>query len=198
MNNLEIEYDIKSYTDNKSVALMCPQCYELVGTIKQKITTEIFLDKNGRAKFYGHNINFQIDGYCDYCDEYIEEFLTIDADIAASISLLNKKGWKTNFCCSGHENSVDAYIYFRNNKYLKYIATIPKGWKVDVNDYTKLNSFIIRSKYGKYDPTELYEWAKILYTLPDISKIRCTDRDLIENLLNFGKDQLYFNDEETK
>ena len=199
MNNFGIEYENKSCTDNKNFAIMCPVCYQLVGTIKQKITTEIFLDKNGREKIYGHNMIFQIDGYCEYCDEYIEEFVTIDADIAASISLLNHKGYKTRYCCAGHENSEEAYIYFKNNRYLKYIGILPKGWRIDVNDYVYRHDFIIRAKYGKYNPVELEEWVTGLPILTnDKTKMKyITDKELMEILLNLDKDQLDFNNGET-
>ena len=51
MKNFGIEYENKSCTDNKNLAIMCPVCYQLVGTIKQKITTEIFLDKERISQF---------------------------------------------------------------------------------------------------------------------------------------------------
>lgn len=192
-----IEYESKTVRDDKIICLMCPECFDIVGTIKQKLEVEFFSNKNGKKKIYGHNIRFMIDGYCDTCDQYIDEFIEIDADIAATISLLNQKGWKTLFCCAGHENSTLAYIYFKNNKYLKYIKTVPNGWKIDVKDYTIRKEFIIRAKYNCYDKYELYDWAESLPMLEDVNKLKTiSDEELSKILLDFSKDQLDFNDEE--
>lgn len=190
----------KVITDNKTLALVCPKCFNIVGACKQEFRVD-FTRKEEPAKFYGHSINIQVDGFCDECGEYIEEFLTIDGDIAATISLLNQKGWKTLFSCAGHGNSTSAYIYFKSNKYLQYIMAnfLPKGWKIDVDDYILKRDFIIRSTYNHYDIYELYEWANKLPILPDISKItKLPDDELLKIILNFPEEQLEFNDDKTK
>lgn len=193
-----IEYESKTVRDDKIICLMCPECFDLVGTIKQKLEVEFFSNKNGKKKIYGHNIRFMIDGYCDTCDQYIDEFIEIDADIAPAISLLNQKGWKTLFCCAGHENSTLAYIYFKNINYLKYIKSIPNGWKVDIEDYTHRKEFIIRAEYNCYDKYELYNWAQRLPTLLEVNELkRVSDEEFLKILLDFPKDQLDFNDGET-
>ena len=195
----KVEYGCKKITENKNICLMCPECYDLVGSIRQKLDIDFYTDNNGHEKFYSHTIHFQIEGYCDNCDRYIEEFIEIDADIAPTISLLNQKGWKTLYCCAGHEDSNDAYIYFKNNRYLKYIGILPKGWKVDIKDYTVMKDFIIRAKYNCYDKFELYEWAEKLPILPDTAKIRTIpEEELIKNLLNLSKDQLDLNEDKTQ
>lgn len=194
----KIQTVTKIINDNKSVALMCPKCFNIVGICHQELKVS-FSHKSEPEKFYGHNIQIQVDGWCEECGEYIEEFLTIDGEIAPTISVLNKKGWKTLFCCAGHDGDSSAYIYFKSNKYLKYIAILPKGWKLDVIDYTQRKDFIIRSKHGCYDSFELYEWAQRLPKIPELVKQRLLpDEELMEILLNLPKDQLDFNEEETE
>lgn len=196
---INIKYKSDIIKDDKVIALMCPKCFHLIGTIRQKFETEFFRLEDGPEKLYGHTVHYEVDGECENCNEYIDEYIEVDGDIAASISRLNQKGWKTNFCCSGHPNSPAAYIYFKNTKYLKYIGILPKGWRVDVKDYKNLRDFIIRAEYGKYDPLELYEWTTRLPILPDTAKIRTVpDKELIDILLNLGEDQLDFNDDETE
>jgi hypothetical protein len=64
--------------------------------------------------------------FCKYCNRYLVE---VDENFIESISLLNKKGYTTKNCCSGHTNPKDvhhAYIQFEghvvlpslSNKYL--------------------------------------------------------------------------------
>ena len=45
---------------------------------------------------------------CD-CNNYIEYLIRIDRNIQEHIRILNDKGYKTRFCCEGH----DTYIYIR-------------------------------------------------------------------------------------
>lgn len=47
-----------------------------------------------------HKVNFDILEYCE--DGMEEEYFEVDENIALIIALLNKKGYKTTFCCSGH------------------------------------------------------------------------------------------------
>ncbi len=47
-----------------------------------------------------HKENFDI---LQYCEEGKEgDYFEVDENIALVISMLNKKGYKTTFCCSGH------------------------------------------------------------------------------------------------
>lgn len=194
----KIENTTKIINDDKIIGLMCPKCFAIVGTCNQKFEVE-FTRKSEPEKFYGHTVHIQVDGWCEECGEYIEEFITIDGDIAATISLLNQKGWKTEFCCAGHKNSTSAYIYFRRNHYLKYIAILPKGWKIDVEDYVRKRDFIIRSKYDHYDKYELYEWAKRLPIISKTSNLqKIPDEELMKILLNLPEEQLDFNDDKTE
>ena len=50
---------------------------------------------------------------CTKCDfnNYEEENIEIDSKLAFQISILNKKGYKTKFCCSGHALNGLVLIY---------------------------------------------------------------------------------------
>ena len=73
---------------------------------------------------------------CTKCDfkniEYEEENIEIDSKLAFQISILNKKGYKTKFCCSGHalENFITTYIYFEDK-----IDSCPEDWYIDDDGY---------------------------------------------------------------
>ena len=69
---------------------------------------------------------------CTKCDfkniDYEEENIEIDSKLAFQISILNKKGYKTKFCCSGHalDEWVSSYIYFEDK-----IDSCPEDWYID-------------------------------------------------------------------
>lgn len=50
--------------------------------------------------------------------------IEIDSGIADIISELNKKGYKTRFCCEGHPDNPHAYIMFDNNVSIRDIKSI--------------------------------------------------------------------------
>lgn len=44
--------------------------------------------------------------------EIVDNVFEVDDDIAETISILNKKGYRTTYCCSGHEDlQMGGYIY---------------------------------------------------------------------------------------
>ena len=68
---------------------------------------------------------------CTKCD-HEEENIEIDSKLAFQISILNKKGYKTKFCCSGHalDEWVSSYIYFEDK-----IDSCPEDWYIDDDGY---------------------------------------------------------------
>lgn len=168
----DFEYKIDTIKDDRITALMCPVCFEIIGTINQKLVADINTLKNGtNKKIIYNNINVHCRGECDKCHNNITEYINIDGDIAAPISLLNQKGWKTISSCSGNPENKKAYIEFKDNNYIKYIPIVPKGWRFDVSSYMKYKKYIFVSKYGEYNTVELYEWVKRLPIFPDAPKI---------------------------
>jgi hypothetical protein len=63
--------------------------------------------------------------------ELNDEFVEIDDQIVCAIIELNQKGYKTLFCCSGHNDkeSSSAYIMFAKSFIEKY--GMPVGWDID-------------------------------------------------------------------
>jgi hypothetical protein len=59
------------------------------------------------------------------CGEVIE----IDDSILHTIQILNKKGYKTACCCSGHTWGPDPYIAFVDSVSCKSISSLPKNFK---------------------------------------------------------------------
>ena len=71
---------------------------------------------------------------CTKCDfnNYEEVNIEIDSKLAFQISILNKKGYTTKFCCSGHalDEWVSSYIYFEDK-----IDSCPEDWYIDDDGY---------------------------------------------------------------
>lgn len=170
LNNKQIEY----YCGK--IALMCPICYDI--------------------KYVDININILVNKkdiccmlkYCSVCDNCKSncEFIELDPNIAEAISILNKKGYRTIFCCEGHDDN-EAYIYFNSlyeNAIMKIIKNIDKlygsSWFIDKEDYEN-GKLILRvtkgSKKTKY-LKELKDWAD---ELPDISSYRSTYVSMSDN-----------------
>ena len=71
---------------------------------------------------------------CTKCDfnSYEEVNIEIDSKLAFQISILNKKGYTTKFCCSGHalDEWVSSYIYFEDK-----MDSCPEDWHIDDDGY---------------------------------------------------------------
>jgi len=63
------------------------------------------------------------------------DVVEVDELFAPVIAELNRKGYKTKYCCSGHYTDfqpADSYIYFEDNILL---PSFPKGYKYDQDIY---------------------------------------------------------------
>ena len=61
-----------------------------------------------------HKESFDILQYCEEGKD--DEYFEVDENIALVISLLNKKGYKTTFCCSGHAFDDMTELYADDKK----------------------------------------------------------------------------------
>lgn len=85
------------------------------------------------------NKDFYINYVCPNCwytlDSCICELfppyylIHIDKNIQEHIRILNEKGYRTMYCCEGHNGGSNTYIAFTNN-YFEEIG-IPEGFKYD-------------------------------------------------------------------
>ena len=81
--------------------------------------------------------NYQDDFICYNCYETF--LIEVDNNIARSIMKLNQKGYKTKYCCEGHEiKSFGGYVYFKDTHVSK-LPNIPIGWETEYNMYNRLD-----------------------------------------------------------
>ena len=78
------------------------------------------------------------------------QYVEIDDNIYPAIKKLNLLGYKTKFCCEGHndEYGIQAYIVFDCNKDNKMFDSLPEGWYYESYNYKKVKHYkynIIRS-----------------------------------------------------
>ena len=66
------------------------------------------------------------------------DIVEIDELFTPVIIELNRKGYKTKFCCSGHytESSPDSYIYFEDDVEL---PSLPEGYRYDQDIYVDVD-----------------------------------------------------------
>lgn len=166
-NDFEIIYG-KGIASNLqgTLALMCPKCYDL---------TYIDIEYNIKikSKIYGHNISIsrdpKIQMTCKNCHWY-DDAILLDPNIAETISLLNKKGYTTEYCCEGHNGvkyNYDNEDYEVDTGYISFYENIdidadslPESWYLA--DGTDIP--VIRSKKEYLDTylDDIHEWAKSL------------------------------------
>lgn len=137
-----------------TIAYMCPYCYDII---------YINGSYNLNFKFHRDNIypKLTITYRCKVCNNIVEG-IELDPNIAETISILNKKGYYTKYCCEGHyENkkpNSTPYIYF--DRFSPNEDSLPNGWYID-KDFK--NNHTIRAKLEKHSKKQIlkdiYNWA---------------------------------------
>ena len=109
--------------------LYCPHCGRMFRA--DRLYAQII---DGRAAYYCPSVE---------CSFYFNELVEIDEMMVYPIEILNQKGYKTRFCCSGHMFSPanrmynEGYILFDN---IYKFPSIPRYWKYEVfNDVESIN-----------------------------------------------------------
>ena len=142
-----------SCTLGPEVALMCPKCFE-VYRIHQ--SGSVFAAADVGIDLLA-NIAYHIG--CVHCGAS-SVAITIDPPIAKAVSELNKLGYKTEMCCSGHSGDK------HNNAFIKFVQeynfkTLPAGWERDGVFIRSLNNSVSVSMYA------LACWVSTLQNIGD-------------------------------
>ena len=125
--------------------------------------------------YKGNNGNLKNGDECpkEECEGHIA---TIDEMFLHSIVLLNEKGYRTRFCCSGHSlagESDRAYIMFEETVKQKDLAPLPGGFTFETS---AVEHVVIQKALSANDRFELHreavetsidvlEWARTLPAL---------------------------------
>ena len=193
--------NINSETDlfNGIGAFMCPYCYNTnYCMISYNINfTKVIIplskdnfksDETTRYSSIIPQISYGIE--CEECSGIFSAYDIIDPNIAPIISILNKKGYKTKFCCEGHNtdtyanienpenkieyNESEAYIVFINDDYITSkikSSVIPDPWFLDLDRFDDGSCCIScnhhDNEYLDYRLSTIKAWAE---SLDDISK----------------------------
>ena len=96
------------------------------------------------------------------CDGMVFE---IDEDMILPIEILNRKGYETRWCCSGHVFDMegdDGYISFSNDKNVP--ETLPDGWYSDeeyksIRYHISTQNPLLRRKAIVQHIDSLIDWA---------------------------------------
>lgn len=117
---------------------------------------------------YMNRITFEITADCPRDNTL--DFYEIDDAIASSIRLLNLKGYRTAWCCSGHADIPQAYIQFYfAETYPWDITDLPSGWSAEENqmdyEYKSTSPQDLEQEIATV-MTTLEQWGK---ALPDLT-----------------------------
>lgn len=159
-----------SYLDRGDIMLMCPHCYALHKmNIRAKVQLEATIIE-GDCGYLNIYDDYKISFTCSKCENY-NNGIVLDPNIAPAISIFNKKGYKTAFCCEGHGNKIP-YVYFNySTSIFSVLQTLPITWYLDISyGIDNIGNVIIRSfipdwKEAVYD---LILWAD---SLPNANEI---------------------------
>ena len=148
---------------------MCPKCFDY--TIRYLYYNSTFSIENEEpsteedVEMYA-DINIDITKRrCKACDADYTHMIPVDPNIVDCISVLNKKGYLTKFCCEGHgSKNTTGYIVFKTPLILKYIHLLPLTWNFDRQVYLDWNMIRIESDAYNYVESilDLREWVNNL------------------------------------
>lgn len=153
------------------IGFMCPDCYDY--TIdKFKFGLSITEQNNDKFSLIKPKREIPPMGYVHGCPNCggVDSLIAIDPNIIKVISILNKKGYKTKYCCEGHncDSIPQAYIYFEKDfgsspEEFKnaIIYDLPITWYFDLVSYKELNHLTIRSEYINHNEAmiDILNWA---------------------------------------
>ena len=148
-----------------TLAYMCPHCYNII-YINGKTYSSISTSSSIIDNFY---LDINLIFMCSFCENRVNG-IELDPNIADDISILNKKGYKTKYCCEGHISDhqyISApYIYF-NNTHDDIAKNLPKTWYVDNDGY---DGFVIRADINNSKKKILEDLHKMVEKLPEVDK----------------------------
>jgi hypothetical protein len=147
---VEIGNHYKYVSQDGYVYLMCPECGHMTKCI---ISSSTIIDSKSSISKQDMLIDTTFSGECKKCSAYVT-FDEIDANIAKTIKILNRKGYRTEYCCEGHIESdaydgrvgfAPPYIFFSHYEYTKVLKLypLPETWVLCI---TEDKEFIIRDK----------------------------------------------------
>ena len=97
----------------------------------------------------------------NFCRKCLRELSDIDTPMLDIIFDLNKKGYKTQFCCSGHPTSKLYSAYFVLSENLNGI-TVPDGFSIEYEEHrTTITSLNIKVDKSELSSVELEKLAKV-------------------------------------
>ena len=171
-------YDFLKFTESGNIGIMCPCCnYCDIIQINTTALTNMRYFKDKDTCEYSVGIQPSIHALeCPDCGRYNLEMIQIDPSIVNIISILNRKGYYTAFCCEGHPDEwddeekayiqVNPYILFNDRTILEYIDTLPLSWYLDYDQFMTSEPAYrmrpcIRSEYCQQDEAivELTKWV---------------------------------------
>lgn len=185
---------MKEKSVNYEQVIMCTNCFhgEKI-KISDGVTVESLRSKEEKSLIDIDDIYFYRSGMkitCKNCGKKDDNAALIDVDIYPTIKELNKKGYYTSYCCSGHISESEkiscyAYVAFHpvpaimeNSIYRSNLSTnLPSSWNLEEDRWVGNYQIIIRvrDEVQDNDPEknylkEIYQWAK---QLPEMDWNRC-------------------------
>lgn len=183
-------YNKTNHTIHGSIGLMCPHCFKVYRrTLKYNSSSSIdiygeknAIKDNAHISVIHRTPSFNIDK-CISCERKNVSLIEVDVNIVEAISIFNKKGFTTEFCCSGHDHGEIGYITFSSCDVLDYIHLLSPTWYHQdlssmLNDYRvckqegiKINGMRITIYSDIWNfPESLIDILEFAHALPYLNK----------------------------
>ena len=104
--------------------------------------------------------------------EIVDNIIEVDEDIAETISILNKKGYYTNFCCSGHIKDPRLYEMYHRKNEIEY-DDIDLGYIVnkDEDSFDILMPYTFTSTYVMFKENYYFNKLPAYFYVVNESKV---------------------------
>lgn len=172
---LETGEYLEEISQNGYQGLMCPICYNF-RIVKFSYTCKFTMESDDVKNENVYTcVDPKVFTVCSYCG--CNRQLQIDPNIVEAISIFNKKGYKTKFCCESHGKRDRGYISFKDHTIDKYLYKLPLTWFDEMNGRknkirVNLDSTVIRFEGFQKEEAlkDILEFAKDLPINRSISK----------------------------
>ena len=175
------------------IALMCPHCFQLYfRDIQMDFKLEI--EQHDDSIIYPmYEFPFQLNK-CGCCGKTDVDMISLDPNIAISVSILNAKGYKTLSCCEGHRFSTydqDSFVMIERTDLLDELTKkeLPKFWKranASFDDPFKRISLFSYDYENKIEALHyLEEWVK---SLP--FNYKASNKNVIKAILDKRREEI--------
>lgn len=164
-------------------AFMCPECYGMIFKyVEYEDKTTLGDDSKDAPRIECSTYREFFIEECPECGAKFVNLVELDFMMGNIISLLNRKGYKTLFCCEGHVKGLEDHGHYESERHQPYITfdpsidivdecmhDLPLSWSLDIRYTAVWGAVSIISYFTRESDEYLYDLLDWVESLPKIS-----------------------------